>query len=236
MSLQPLNQKRAAPYLERLGPARVSQVLQPHLTDERVERIEAVLSSRLAGLTVVMENLHDPHNGAAAARSAEAVGLQDFHAVEGVEPFSMAKTITLQCEQWMDLHLHDTTGECFAALREQGHQIWAATPGGSVLMQDVPCHGRVALVFGNERDGLTEKALEDADGTFCIPMHGFTGSFNLSVSVSLSVYTLAARMRRTLGAPGDLPADRVEGLRALWYCLSVRAAGVILDRALDRGR
>ncbi len=236
MSQQPLNKARAARYLQRLGPSRVSQTLRPHLTDERLARIDEVLANRLVGLTVVMENLHDPHNGAAAVRSAEAIGLQDFHAVEGVEPFAVAKTIGFQCDQWMDLHLHDTTEGCFATLREQGHQIWAAAPGDNVPPEELPCDTNLALVFGNERDGLSDAAREGAHGTFSIPMHGFTGSFNLSVSVAMVVYNQAARMRRAMGEPGDLPAHRVEALRALWYCLSVRAAGVILDRELDRDK
>lgn len=230
MDPKPLNQAQAARYVERLTPARIGQVLRPHMTAERTARIDEVLTSRLVRLTVVVENLHDPHNGAAALRSAEAVGLQTFHAVQQQEPFTVARGISLQCEQWMDMHLHDTTEGCYAALRDDGFQIWAAVPGGTVRLEDLPCDGRVALVFGNERDGLTDAALEGADGTYSIPMHGFTGSFNLSVSVALAVYTQAARMRRSLGAPGDLPAARVEGLRALWYCLSVRAAGLILDR------
>lgn len=230
MDPKPLNKAQAARYVERLTPARIGQVLRPHMTAERVARIDEVLARRLARLTVVVENLHDPHNGAAALRSAEAVGLQTFHAIQQREPFSVAKGISLQCDQWMDMYLHDTTEGCYAALRDHGYRIWAAVPVGNVHLEDLPCEGSVALVFGNERDGLSDRALEGVDGTFTIPMHGFTGSFNLSVSVSLAVYTQAARMRRSLGAPGDLSAARVEGLRALWYCLSVRAAGLILDR------
>ena len=80
-------------------------------------------------------------------------------------------------------------------------------------------------MFGSEREGLTSGAIADADGTFHIPMHGFTGSFNLSVSVALTVHRTAARVREGLGRQGDLPPERVERLRALWYCLSARAAG-----------
>ena len=217
-------------YLGQLAPDRICELLRPHMTVERVARIDEVLTRRLLCLTVAVENLHDPHNGAAALRSAEAVGLQTFHAAQEREPFSATRGISLQCEQWMDMHLHDTTGDCFAALRTAGYQIWAAAPGGTVSLEELPSEGRIALVFGNERDGLTPEAQSGADGSFSIPMHGFTGSFNLSVSAALAVYIQAARMRRALRAPGDLPAARVEGLRALWYCLSVRAAGLILDR------
>lgn len=232
MDPRSLNQSQAQRYLEQLPSHRICVLLRPHMTDERAARIDAVLARRLTCLTVVVESLHDPHNGAAALRSAEAVGLQGFHAVQDREPFSATKGISLQCEQWMDVHLHGTTEACYAHLRRDGFAVWAAVPDGRVSLEELPDHGRVALVFGNERDGLTPTAVTEADGAFHIPMQGFTGSFNLSVSVALSVYTQAARMRRALGALGDLPTSRVEGLRALWYCLSVRAAGLILDREL----
>ncbi len=232
MDPQSLTQDQAKGYVERMSSGRICELLRPHMTADRVARIDAVLAQRLLCLTVVVENLHDPHNGAAALRSSEAVGLQSFHAIADREPFSVAKGISLQCEQWMDMHLHHTTQDGYEALRADGYQIWAAAPGQSVSLEELPSKGRVALVFGNERDGLTPEALAAADGAFSIPMHGFTGSFNLSVSAALAVYTQAARMRRALGASGDLPAHRVEGLRALWYCLSVRAAGLILDREL----
>ncbi len=231
MDPQSLNQAQARQYLERLSPELVCRLLRPHMTDERAARIEEVLSRRLLRLSVAVENLHDPHNGAAALRSAEAVGLQTFHAVEVAEPFSATKGISLQCEQWMDLHLHKSVDACFAAVRGMGYQVWAADPRAAVSVEELPTDPMV-MVFGNERDGLSPEALEGADGHFFIPMHGFTGSFNLSVSVALAVHRQAARVRMAMGAPGDLPAMRLEVLRALWYCLSVRAAGLILDREL----
>jgi tRNA (guanosine-2'-O-)-methyltransferase len=204
--------------------------LSPHLTDERRERIEQVLGNRLGRLTVVVENLHDPHNGAAAVRSAEAVGLQDFHAICEREPFRMARGITMQCERWMDLHLHGQREDGYRRLRELGFGIYVADPGAGMTVEELPSDRPMALVFGSERDGLTKEAIRESDGGFAIPMHGFTGNFNLSVSVALSVHRVAERVRAWLGRPGDLPSERVERLRALWYGLSVRAAEQILRR------
>ena len=225
-----MNPERASEFLQRLPPGQICEILRPHMTDERMARIEAVLAERLTSLTVVVENLHDPHNGAAALRSAEAVGLQDFHAVESVELLRISRGVTMSCEQWMDLHRHPTVEACYSHLRGQGFEIWASAPGGETSLERVPADRPIALVFGSERPGLTDQALAQADGTFHIEMQGFTGSFNLSVSVALAVYTQAGRMRGALGGKGGLPAERLERLRALWYCLSVKAAGSILAR------
>lgn len=227
---QPLTPDQARAYLDRIPPETICELLRPHLTDARAERIERVLGRRLARLTAVVENLHDPHNGAAAIRSVEAVGLQDFHTISAWEPFSAVGRITLRADQWIDLHDHPSTREAYAALRAAGFAIWAAAPGGDVTLETIPIDAPLALVFGNERNGLTEEALTDADGRFVIPMQGFTGSFNLSVSAALSVYITAARVRAQLGRSGDLPPARQAALRAQWYCQSVRAARPILDR------
>lgn len=223
--------RRAEDYVAGWPPERICETLRPHLTDERAGRIEEVLARRLARLTVVVENLHDPHNGAAALRSAEAVGLQDFHVIEGVEPFQVASGVALKSQQWVDVHRHASTRSCLLRLREAGFAIWAAAPGADTAVDELPTSGRVALTFGNERDGLSREALAEADGTFGIPMEGFTGSFNLSVSVALAVYLQARRMRAIMDRPGDLDPERITHLRALWYCRSVRAAGMILERA-----
>ena len=225
-----LTPEQAVRYVERMPAEVIGDLLRPHITDQRLARIEEVLALRLQRLTVVVENLHDPHNGAAAIRSAEATGLQDFHAIEGLEEFHIAGGVTLRCDQWIDVHRHPDLDTCYAQLREGGFAVWAAAPGAEVDLAEIPVDRPLALIFGNERNGLTQRALDGADGAYRIPMHGFTGSFNLSVSVALTVHRTAERVRAALGHPGDLPAERVERLRALWYCLSVRAAGLILDQ------
>lgn len=227
---RPLTPDQARAYLDRISPETVCELLRPHVTDARASRIEQVLATRLTHLTAAVENLHDPHNGAAAIRSVEAVGLQDFHTISAWEPFSAVGRITLRADRWIDLQDHRSTGEAYAALRKAGFTIWAAAPGGEVALETIPIDSPLALVFGNERSGLTKEALDGADGRFFIPMQGFTGSFNLSVSAALSVYVTAARVRAHLGRPGDLPPERLAALRAQWYCLSVRAARPILDQ------
>jgi tRNA (guanosine-2'-O-)-methyltransferase len=226
-----LTSDQAERFLRANGPEPVTATLGRFLSESRVERIEQVLGRRLVRLTVVVENLHDPRNGAAAIRSAEAVGLQDFHAIEGLEPFVVQPGVTLSGERWMDVHRHPDTRTCYDALARRGFVRFAAAPEAEATLESLPVDRPLALVFGNEHAGLTAPALADADQTFRIPMHGFTESFNLSVSVALSVHSVAERVRRALGAEGDLPDDRKTWLRARWYCLSVRAAGLILREA-----
>lgn len=217
-----------------MDPRRVVEILAPFVSAARKERIETVLAQRLGGLTVVLQNLHDPHNGAAALRSVEGFGLTSLHVVEETEPFRFSSKVTQGCEKWVDIRRHPDFGDCARALHDDRFALYAALPPGAATLdvdaldQGDPAR-RVALVFGNEHVGLTPAAIAACDGAFTIPMQGMTGSFNLSVSVALAVFACARRRRTALGG-GDLDADTIVQLRARWYTLSVDAAEPILER------
>lgn len=216
--------------VRRYGPERVVAALAPILTEERKARIERVLDRRLTSLTVVLEDLYDPHNGAACIRSVEGFGLSDLHVIERVHRFERTSGITIGAEKWIDLHRHGDVAAAAEALRGAGFSLCATRPGAELTAADLDPGRRWAVLFGSERDGLSSSALEAADTHIAVPMYGFTRSFNLSVSVALVVRELAERRRRALGAMGDLPDDRRDLLRARWYALKVRGAGDVVRR------
>lgn len=206
--------------------------LDPFLSEARKARIEEVLAQRLAGLTVVLQNLHDPHNGAAALRSVEGFGLTTLHVVEETERFKFSSKVSQGCEKWVDIRRHADFASCARALHDEGFALYAALPPApEVVPIDTLDVGRQsALVFGNEHAGLTPEAVAACDGAFTVPMQGFTASFNLSVSVALGVFACAQKRRLGLGQHGDLDAATIVQMRARWYRLSVDAADLILER------
>lgn len=222
--------------LHEYRPEDVVELLAPYLTPERRARIERVLAARLKSLTVVIENLHDPHNGAAAIRSAEAFGLCELHVVEEAEPFRFSPKVTQGCDKWIEIRRHADFAACARALHDRGFVLYAAIPGAERAVHEIDATRPAALVFGNEHAGLTSAARAACDASFGIPIHGFTQSFNLSVSVALAIYDLSTRRRAALGAPGDLDEGERLGWRARWYALSLdeRAVQGILERARPR--
>jgi len=217
------------------GPALVCEALAPLLLPARIARVEEVLDGRLVSLSTVIENLYDPHNGAAAIRSTEALGLQEFHAIEPSQRFAAVKGITRGCHRWIDLHRWSDVTSCARHLREQGFRLYATSPAATHDLETVDVSAPVAVLFGNEHAGLTGAAEDACDGTIAIPMFGFTESFNLSVSVALVMSRLAARRRDHLGARGDLPPARREHLRARWYALRIRGAAGVVERYVSTG-
>jgi len=222
-----------AELLELHGPQRIVDVLRPILSEERVARIEAVLDARLGSVTAVLENLYDPHNGAAAIRSVEGFGLTSMHVIEGSGPFRFSPEVTIGCDKWIAVHRHPDVATCVAALRGAGMALYALDPDADADLDTVPVDRPLALLFGNEHDGLTAAARDACDGRLALPMHGFTRSFNLSVSVALATMRVAERRRAFLGRAGDLGDQERAILRARWYALSIRAAGQILERIVS---
>ncbi len=200
---------------------------------ERMARIDQVAASRLAGLVVVLENLHDPHNGGAALRSCEAVGVLEVR-VAGT-PLRFSERVTQGCEKWLDVTHDADIAACAASLKSRGFKLYAAVPGAAVSLEQIDPLTPAAFLLGNEHEGLTARARALADVEFAIPMHGFSQSVNLSVATAITVYTHAQRRRAALGRQGDLDAAALLSLRARWYRGDVRGADAIVERYLKRG-
>lgn len=224
------------PHDPRLDPDLVVRSLAPVLLPERRRRIERVLHRRVLSVTVVLENLHDPHNGAAAMRTCEAMGLHHVHVVEGREPFSFSRKVSVSAHKWLAVYLHPSIEACLGHLVRAGFTCWAAVPpplhARAADRLEVSAERPVALVFGNEHEGLTEQALALCPRRFSIPMHGFSESLNLSVSVSLAAREVVARRREALGRAGDLPPRALTQLRAFYYAASARHAVAVVSRAV----
>jgi tRNA (guanosine-2'-O-)-methyltransferase len=223
-------------WLPRYSPEDVLAALGPLLTEERKQTIEAVLAHRLGGLTVVIENLHDPHNGAAALRSIEAFGLSALHVVEGAERFSFSSKVTQGCEKWVAIRRYGDFAACAGHLHAEGFTLAAAVPGATVALGELDVTRPLALVFGNEHAGLTAAAQAACDTPFGIPMQGMTRSLNLSVSVAVAIADCARRRREAVG-PGDLAEDEKQRLRARFYAQSLdpRAAEKLVERWVRDG-
>jgi tRNA (guanosine-2'-O-)-methyltransferase len=194
------------------------------LLDARKERIDRVLSERTRTVTVVLDRLEDSFNMGAVVRTCEAMGLQEIHVVRNLlVPFHPNGKVTQGCEKWIDLHVHGDFAECRAHLHERGYALWASAPGpGARSLFELRFDTKVALVFGNERFGVSPEVQEGSDGRFWIPMRGFTQSLNVSAAVSAAVTRAVSWRGEHLGSSGDLPAEDMAALRERFRRLSVK--------------
>jgi tRNA (guanosine-2'-O-)-methyltransferase len=208
-----------------------SDILAEQLTPQRRERFDRVLSERTRGVTVVLENLYDPHNISAVLRTCEALGIQDVHIVETEHKFKFSSGITKGCEKWLSIYRYPDPAACAKALHDAGYEIVVADhrPGTPRIESLAPVKRR-AFWMGAEHYGLSEEAHALADGRYMIPMHGFTESFNVSVAAAVTLYTARARWQESSGQSGDLSAGEIEEIRMQWLRRDVAAADAILAR------
>jgi tRNA (guanosine-2'-O-)-methyltransferase len=190
----------------------------------REEKFRHVLGKRQPTLTIVLENVHDPHNIAAVLRSCDAVGVIEICAVyhsrqhfpnlgnlSEIEKGIIARKLggsvkklsgkksSAGTRKWLEIRRFGSIEECYQALRAEGKKIYSTYfSASSVSLYSLNLIQPVALVFGNEQDGVTAHAAELADGNFLIPQFGMGQSLNISVACAVSMFE-ACRQRLEAG-------------------------------------
>ncbi len=172
--------------------------LGSHLTENKRDKIRAVLAERTRHFTVLLEDLNQPHNAAACLRTCDCFGLQDVHVVERRHPFDPDNQVAMGSSKWLTIHRYHQPGSAIETLRARGYQLVATSPVAEGHDPDtLPIDRPLALLFGSEHKGLTDPVFTSADHTLRLPMYGFTESFNISVTVALALSHLIERLRRS---------------------------------------
>ncbi|MET0243446.1 MAG: RNA methyltransferase [Flavitalea sp.] len=171
------------------------------MTPEREATLMSVLNKRQGDLTVVLENVFDPHNISAVMRTCDAVGVQDIHILTTKMPVHKrwgAKSSS-GAFKWLTIHQHTDAVECFAGLRKTYDTILTTHLSGDARdLYSIDFTGRIALVFGNEHSGVSDEIRDMADGNFIIPQVGIIQSLNISVAAAVCLYE-AQRQKKLAG-------------------------------------
>lgn len=167
-------------------------------TPERINKITSVLSQKQPHLTVVMENIHDPHNVSAILRTCDAVGILEVHLLYTTEQFpEISKASSVSANKWIKTVKHSSYKEFYDSLKSRGFLIAAShLDKYSCLYDELDFERPIALVFGNEHRGVSDELLSYCDLTFKIPMHGMIQSLNVSVAAAVTLYYAEGILRR----------------------------------------
>jgi tRNA (guanosine-2'-O-)-methyltransferase len=174
------------------------------ITDRRSERIKEVVAKRQDNLTVILENVHDPHNIGAVLRSCDSVGIGEVYVLLTEDHLTKDRYVGTSsssgAKKWVDVHFYNDVSECMQQVRSKYEKIYGThLDTDSVSLYDLDLSSSCALMFGNEHDGISEEALQYLDGNFIIPQHGMVQSLNISVACAVSLYE-ASRQRILKGA------------------------------------
>ena len=171
------------------------------MTPERTEKLLKVLKHRQANLSIVMENVQDPHNISAVMRTCDAVGIQDLYILNTKIPRheKFGAKSSSSAAKWLTLHQYENITECFSELRKNYDTILTThLATNAISLYEIDFTKSVALIFGNEHDGVSEELRNLADGNFIIPQMGIIRSLNISVACAVSIYE-ALRQKTVAG-------------------------------------
>lgn len=169
------------------------------LTDSRAKKFQEVIAKR-QNMTVILENVHDPHNIGAVVRSCDAIGIGEIYVLYSEASFNflrqkVGKNASSGARKWVEIHYFDDLDLCFEAVRKKYPVIYGThLSENSSSLYALDLTKEVALMFGNEQKGITDAAREKLDGNFVIPQHGMVQSLNISVACAVSLFE-ASRQR-----------------------------------------
>lgn len=178
------------------------------MTSKRVERFKKVVSGRQPDLTVILENVHDMHNIGAVMRTCDSVGIYNLYVLQ-TDPnvqfsnLSLGKRTSAGTRNWVDVHYYKDRQKCFTEVKKNCKKVFAThLDAQAVALHDMDLTQPIALLFGNEKEGVTKETLELCDGNFIIPQMGFVQSLNISVACAVTLYE-AFRQRNEADMYGE---------------------------------
>lgn len=189
------------------------------ITERRLDRIRDVLAKRQTDLTLVINNIHDPHNVSAILRSCDAFGIHRVHLLYTDTAFpALGKKSSGSAKKWVETMRHQNAAALAEHLKGQGFSLVATSFSESASpLPAWDLTGKIAIILGNEHRGVDEDLAPHIDGALYIPMQGMVQSLNVSVAAAVILYE-GFRQRHAAGcydAP-CLPAEELERLTRLW--------------------
>lgn len=190
------------------------------MTPERYNRLTTVLNQRQPDLTVILENVFDPHNVSAVMRTCDAVGIQEVYILnDRIPPHKKwGYRSSSTAAEWLTIHQFTEAEECFEMVRKKYEKVFAShltEAAQDVYSMDLT--QSVALIFGNERFGVSEHIRQYVDGYFMIPQVGIIKSLNISVACAVTLYE-AFRQKNIAGHYSEcrLPEETIQQLHSEW--------------------
>lgn len=208
------------------------EYLKQFLTDERLSKIEFYAQESSDFVLPVMEDIFQFRNAAAIVRSVEACGFHKIVAMESENEFNPNLRVTKGAETWVEVEKMPHQLESLKKIKEKGYKILAVSPEkNAIMLPDYDLKEPVALVFGTEKEGVTEEILDFADETVAIPMYGFTKSFNVSVAAAICFYDLKQKLVKS-DLDYKLSNEKLWELKVRWAKNSIKSGEEILQKYL----
>ena len=213
--------------------AELVEYLSQFAHDNRVELFNEKIKERTDYVTLVLEDIFHAQNTSAAIRTCDCFAIQNIHVIENRNEFNLHTGITLGSANWVDIHQYNekenNTKACLDKLKNEGYKIVATTPlPDAPSLYELNLDEKVALVLGNEAEGISDIVKQEADELVTIPMYGFTESFNISVSAAVCLSELTSKIR-TLNLDWQLDENEKNRILTKWLRQSIKHGDKLIE-------
>ena len=203
------------------------------INDNRVALLKEKLEQRTRYLTVVLDDIYIPQNASAIMRTSECLGIQNLHSIQERNKQKINRDVVNGAAKWTELDCYsENTGRktCIENLKRQDYKIVAMSLSDDAIpLEKLPVDEKLALCFGCEETGLSKAVEDEADYKVQIPIHGFTQSYNVSVSAGISLYYVINKIKDTK-QDWQLKQAEKENLLIDWLSKSTPTGRMLLDR------
>lgn len=152
-------------------------------------------------ITVILEDIRSMHNVGSVFRTADAFLVEQI-LLCGYTPNPPHRDIhktALGATETVEWKAYETTATAINALKKDGYNIYAIEQvHNSIELQtfEISNQDKVAIIFGNEADGVNEETIGMADGCIEIPQAGSKHSFNISVAAGIVLWEISKKMNQ----------------------------------------
>ena len=188
------------------------------MTPERFTKIKEVLRKRQIDLTVIMDNIHKPHNFNAIVRTCDAVGIQDVQFIPVEKGYRQLNYYAKGSQKWVEAHKFDKFPTIATKLQDNGYQLLAAHFSDEAIdYRDVDYTKPTAIVMGTELKGISDETAQIVDKHITVPMHGMVASLNVSVASAVILFEAQKqRMAAGMYENRSMPDERYTKLLFEW--------------------
>lgn len=212
--------------------AQTFEYLKQFLTEERLSKIEHFSKESSDFVLPVMDDVYQFRNAAAIIRSVEANAFHKVVAMEEENVFDPNLTVTKGAETWVEVEKMPKNMASLQNIKDRGYKILAVSlEKNAVMLPDYQITEPIALVFGTEKEGVSEEVLDFADETLAIPMYGLTRSYNVSVAAGICMYELKQKLIKS-GIDYKLNEEKLMKMKIRWAVNSMRSGQQIFEKYL----
>ncbi len=210
------------------------EYLKQFLTEERLRKIDEFSIESSDYVLPVLEDVYQFRNAAAIVRSAEACAFHKVVALQEENNFEPNLRVTKGADTWVEVEKFPRNIESLQKIKDKGYKIVAVSlENNATMLPDYEITEPVALVFGTEKEGVTQEILDFADETLAIPMYGFTRSFNVSVAASICMYDLKQKLLNS-NIDYKLNEEKLLRMKIRWAVNSIRSGHEIYSQYLKQ--